>query len=343
MANTKEIFVIRANGSVVGRRSGEWYSDGVLDTKMEPGDVVVVPQKIIGGSMFWRNMLATAQVLSSIAITANLSGSPVTALHAVPQSHCSVWRCMLSPVAIESSCAQISVSASARASSTSTPSKDNPANMASTYVPLDSWVYPVDRALAGSGLRANRLRRPTSVDAHGMRSAGNRGRESEQPRMPKRRRVRCIAVSASSSRWNSAAKMAHPNTAFQVESIYSQVLGISGRPVVDGYHFAQTAGERLRPALWRRDKLLQGAALRAVAGPIAFFVRGEYQNSGTVIPPSPSAQAAIAQADFTPAASAGPPSNVSRFRLHRRLRRSGLQEQSTVVRATITVVGTGVE
>jgi protein involved in polysaccharide export with SLBB domain len=74
MANTKEIFVIRANGSVVGRRSGEWYSDGVLDTKLEPGDVVVVPQKILGGSMFWRNMLATAQVLSSVAITANLAG-----------------------------------------------------------------------------------------------------------------------------------------------------------------------------------------------------------------------------------------------------------------------------
>jgi protein involved in polysaccharide export with SLBB domain len=74
VANTKEIFVIRANGSVVGRRSGEWYSEGVLDTKMEPGDTVVVPQKIIGGSMFFRNMLATAQVLSSVAITAHLAG-----------------------------------------------------------------------------------------------------------------------------------------------------------------------------------------------------------------------------------------------------------------------------
>lgn len=74
LANTKEIFVIRANGSVVGRHSGEWYSEGVLDTKMEPGDVVVVPQKIIGGSMFWRNMMATAQVLSSVAITAHLAG-----------------------------------------------------------------------------------------------------------------------------------------------------------------------------------------------------------------------------------------------------------------------------
>lgn len=74
VANSKETFVIRANGSVVGRRSGEWYNDNVLDTRMEPGDVVVVPQKIIGGSMFWRNMLATAQVLSSVAIAGNLTG-----------------------------------------------------------------------------------------------------------------------------------------------------------------------------------------------------------------------------------------------------------------------------
>lgn len=74
IANTKEIFVIRANGSVVGRRSGEWYSESVLDTKVQPGDVVVVPQKIIGGSTVWRNILGTAQVLSSLAITANIAG-----------------------------------------------------------------------------------------------------------------------------------------------------------------------------------------------------------------------------------------------------------------------------
>jgi protein involved in polysaccharide export with SLBB domain len=74
MANQKEIFVIKANGSVIGRRSNEWYGSNVLSTVMEPGDVVVVPQKIVGGSMAWRNMLATAQVLSSIAITAKVAG-----------------------------------------------------------------------------------------------------------------------------------------------------------------------------------------------------------------------------------------------------------------------------
>ena len=53
IANRKEIFIIRANGSVVGRHSGEWY-DSVLSTRLYPGDVVVVPQKIIGASLFWR-------------------------------------------------------------------------------------------------------------------------------------------------------------------------------------------------------------------------------------------------------------------------------------------------
>jgi hypothetical protein len=74
MANQKEIFVIKANGAVIGRRSNEWYGSNALSTVMNPGDVVVVPQKIVGGSMVWRNMLATAQVLSSIAITAKLAG-----------------------------------------------------------------------------------------------------------------------------------------------------------------------------------------------------------------------------------------------------------------------------
>lgn len=73
-ANRKEIFVIRANGSVVGRRSGGWFQGDVLATKLDPGDVVVVPQKILGSSLVWRNLLTTAQLASSIAITAAVAG-----------------------------------------------------------------------------------------------------------------------------------------------------------------------------------------------------------------------------------------------------------------------------
>jgi protein involved in polysaccharide export with SLBB domain len=71
--NMKEALVIRANGSVVGRRSGEWYDPGVLETKLEPGDVVVVPQKVFGGSAVLRNLFASAQVFSSIGFAAALA------------------------------------------------------------------------------------------------------------------------------------------------------------------------------------------------------------------------------------------------------------------------------
>jgi protein involved in polysaccharide export with SLBB domain len=74
VANRKEVFVIRANGSVIGRRSGEWYGPNVLSTRLDPGDVIVVPEKIIGGSLFWKNLLTIAQISSSAAFTAGIAG-----------------------------------------------------------------------------------------------------------------------------------------------------------------------------------------------------------------------------------------------------------------------------
>jgi protein involved in polysaccharide export with SLBB domain len=74
-ANRKEIFIIHANGTVVGRRSGSWFEGDVLSTKLDPGDVVVVPQKIIGASVFWRNLLSTGQLVGSVALTAGVAAA----------------------------------------------------------------------------------------------------------------------------------------------------------------------------------------------------------------------------------------------------------------------------
>jgi hypothetical protein len=59
----------------VGRRSGGWADGDVLSTRLDPGDVVVVPQKIIGGSMFWRNVLTTAQFASSLTVAGALAAA----------------------------------------------------------------------------------------------------------------------------------------------------------------------------------------------------------------------------------------------------------------------------
>lgn len=74
-ANRKEIFIIRANGSVVGRRSGTWFRRSVLSTTLNPGDVVVVPQKIIGASLFWKNLLTAGRLAASTAITAGIAAT----------------------------------------------------------------------------------------------------------------------------------------------------------------------------------------------------------------------------------------------------------------------------
>jgi protein involved in polysaccharide export with SLBB domain len=74
-ANRRDIFIIRANGTVVGRHSGSWFNGSVLSTKLNPGDVIVVPQKVIGGSLFWRNLIAAGQLAGGIAITAGVAAA----------------------------------------------------------------------------------------------------------------------------------------------------------------------------------------------------------------------------------------------------------------------------
>ena len=68
-ANKRDAFIIRINGTVIGRHSGP----SVMSTKLGPGDIVVVPQKIIGTSLFWLNLLRTAQLASSVAITGGIA------------------------------------------------------------------------------------------------------------------------------------------------------------------------------------------------------------------------------------------------------------------------------
>jgi protein involved in polysaccharide export with SLBB domain len=74
VANKKQIFIIRANGTVVGREPSLWFDNDVLSTRLDPGDVLVVPQKIIGASLVWKNLLTVAQIASSVAFTAAVAG-----------------------------------------------------------------------------------------------------------------------------------------------------------------------------------------------------------------------------------------------------------------------------
>src|ERR1700677_4754357 len=69
LANKKAIFVIRADGSVLGTKNGLWSGDS-LNAPLRAGDTVVVPEKAIGGGIQWQAVFLAAQVASSVASTA---------------------------------------------------------------------------------------------------------------------------------------------------------------------------------------------------------------------------------------------------------------------------------
>jgi protein involved in polysaccharide export with SLBB domain len=74
MANKKAIFVIRADGSVVGG-SGGLFSGSAEKTELRPGDMVIVPEKAFAGTSKWKNTLQVAQLLQSVAFAVTLGRS----------------------------------------------------------------------------------------------------------------------------------------------------------------------------------------------------------------------------------------------------------------------------
>jgi hypothetical protein len=45
-----------------------------MNLRIEPGDSIVVPEKVVGGSEVWKNLIGAAQIASSVAITGAVTG-----------------------------------------------------------------------------------------------------------------------------------------------------------------------------------------------------------------------------------------------------------------------------
>ena len=74
MANKKAIIVIRADGSVAGG-SGGMLSGGVMHTALQPGDLVMVPEKAFSGTTKWKTTLESAQLVSAVGIAVQVARS----------------------------------------------------------------------------------------------------------------------------------------------------------------------------------------------------------------------------------------------------------------------------
>jgi polysaccharide biosynthesis/export protein len=73
LADRGSIFVVRADGSIVGRNTDGLFAGSALGAALRPGDMVVVPEKATGQNPKWKALMQTATTISSIGTSAAIA------------------------------------------------------------------------------------------------------------------------------------------------------------------------------------------------------------------------------------------------------------------------------
>src|SRR5882672_5903937 len=187
----------------------------------------------------------------------------------------------------------------------------------SPYVELDSWIYPALERLAALGYIHSEFSdmRPWArvecgrmVQEAGMVLDVNPGGSSEAQRFYRllRNEFELELGEMSGARGEGAVHL---------ESLYSRVVGISGKPLNDSYHFGQTLINNYGRPYQEGFNSYNGFSGYAVGGRFAFYTRGEFQHAPDAPAYPLSARQAIASADANPLQVATPFAGKDQFRL----------------------------
>jgi hypothetical protein len=215
--------------------------------------------------------------------------------------------CCLTPLAVLTSLA----AQGSRPLTPNLPQSSHPAsrtaNIASPYVVPDSWAYAAFDRLAALGVVQSAfagLRPWTRMDCARLLSeiedqqAGVGSLDDEA--------ADAYATLAAEFRLEMERFDGNPNRGAQMESLYLRSDGIAGKPINDGFHFAQTEVNNFVRSYGEALNSYTGASVRTVYGPFAGYVRTEVQRACTEPTVPSAAQAAIGMADFTQSAELGP-------------------------------------
>ncbi len=176
----------------------------------------------------------------------------------------------------------------------------SPAFMSSPYVPLDSWIYPALERLAAMGYINTAyvgMRPWTRLECARLVSEAD---ETMNPEESERGSARSLYQTLSLEFMPETARRGGAaNEGVSLDSIYTRMTGISGAPLHDGYHFGQTIINDYGRPYGEGFNNITGVSAHALAGPLSFYVRGEYQHAPSVPAYSLATQQAIANADLT--------------------------------------------
>jgi membrane-associated phospholipid phosphatase len=165
-----------------------------------------------------------------------------------------------------------------------------PANMGSPYVPLDSWVYPAFERLEAMGYvqsamlgmrpwtRLECVRLLDEAESHlGDPGQGRSSGAGAIIRALEREFRNDIDYVSKGS-----------NRGAELNSIYTRVTEISGKPLTDGFHFGQTLYNDNGRPYEEGLNAIAGFTGWATEGPLVGYVDGEFQHAPSA-PPLPQA------------------------------------------------------
>lgn len=167
-------------------------------------------------------------------------------------------------------------------------------DVSSTYVELDSWVYPAIERLGAQGVIQYTfmgLRPWTRRAIYQMLEYASESSESSEKLVEAIKKELFREVPLGSEQLGRG---------IFIENIYHRTQFISGTPLNDSYHFGQTiVGDFGRP-YGQGWQPVAGFETRAEHGRLSLFVRGEYQRSPSVPGYSSAIAGIIAAQDNTP-------------------------------------------
>jgi hypothetical protein len=191
-------------------------------------------------------------------------------------------------------------------------------SMASTYVPIESWVYSAIERLAAAGYVQTAfagLRPWTRMDFARLVTEAQEQREDHvgegvDPNVD----LLLRDLSREFARELRSQEEAR-NREAGFETIDFRSTGIHGEPLTDGFHSAQTIVNDYGRPYGQGENTYTGFSWRAAYGSLAAYVDAELQQSALAPQPPASSDAAIAAADFTSEAALGPHTGFTRGRV----------------------------
>jgi len=172
--------------------------------------------------------------------------------------------------------------------------------MGSTYVPMDSWIYPaLDRLNALGQIDTAYLgMRPwtRSSIVHMLDAASDQiGDTSEESDA-------CGIYRAVQEELKpDMQRMQNPKQAYaKLATVYTRLLGISGTPLRDGFHLGQSIANDYGRPYQQGFNDINGFSVRAGSGRFSLYFRGEYQHAPAAAGYSPGVAGLLSEIDGIP-------------------------------------------